>query len=222
MTSQTMSPGRSVCDVEIEPGMGVGVEADRGGVDQQVGSLQESGYLPSQGQTRIGPRFGRGSVARGPGLGRGERLTIVIEAAWAKASSTAIARAAPPAPRITACSPLIPWTLASDWRKPLPSVLSPIELAVVIDHAVDRADEFRGGVQPIEVGDDGDLVGNGAVESAPVHGSGSSRRPPPGLRASPRRSGNASRGPSRRRPARSWPGWDSRRPEIRRRRRVLA
>ena len=58
------------------------------------------------------------------------RLTTVIDAAPASAASTAIARAAPPAPRITSDFPAGSTTVCSAARKPWPSVFSPIQRAV--------------------------------------------------------------------------------------------
>ena len=55
-------------------------------------------------------------------------------------------------------------------EKPLAVGVVADQLAVPVDHAVDRADDLGGRVQPIEVGDDGDLVGDRAVEALPVHG----------------------------------------------------
>src|SRR4051794_13861919 len=56
----------------------------------------------------------------------GLRFTRVMVEAPARASSTAMARAAPPAPRITARTPAGDRIVARDWRNPLPSVFSPI------------------------------------------------------------------------------------------------
>jgi hypothetical protein len=55
------------------------------------------------------------------------RLTTVILAAPASAASTAIARAAPPAPRITSDFPAGSTTFRSAAMKPWPSVFSPIQ-----------------------------------------------------------------------------------------------
>ena len=87
----------------------------------------------------------------------------------ARASSTEIARAAPPAPRITIGGPAAGRMVATDSRKPLPSVLSPEELAVPDSHAVDRADGLRGRAEAVEMFDNGDLVRDRAVESLPLH-----------------------------------------------------
>jgi hypothetical protein len=55
------------------------------------------------------------------------RFTTVILAAPASAASTAIARAAPPAPRITSDFPAGSTTVRSAAMKPWPSVFSPIQ-----------------------------------------------------------------------------------------------
>ena len=56
------------------------------------------------------------------------RFTTMIFLAPARASSTPTARAAPPAPNITTVLPAGSITPSSDFKKPLPSVFSPIYL----------------------------------------------------------------------------------------------
>ena len=100
------------------------------------------------------------------------RLTIVISAAPASADSTAIARAAPPAPKTTIRLPAGSATVRSDAMKPWPSVFSPIQPAVPAHGAVDRADDRGRVAEAVEVLDDRDLVRDRAVEADPAHRGG--------------------------------------------------
>ncbi len=100
------------------------------------------------------------------------RLTIVIVLAPASASSTAIARAAPPAPRITTESPATCRIVVTDSRKPLPSVLSPTSSPSRMVTQLTAPIVCRGRAQPVEVLNDRDLVRNRAVEPLPLHCTG--------------------------------------------------
>ena len=88
---------------------------------------------------------------------------MVMREAPARAVSTAMARAAPPAPRIvTRRVGHFPQRL----QEPLAVGVLAHQFLAVHHHAVDGLHDTRGLAQTVQVGDDGDLAGHGAVAAA--------------------------------------------------------
>ena len=116
--------GPQAVEVEVDEGLGV-AEADRGGVDDDVGALGHGIRAGPRARSRPAPRCRRSRPGPAPRRGARSRLTTMTDAAPASAVSTATARAAPPAPSTTRSRPAGSTTVRSDSTKPWPSVLWP-------------------------------------------------------------------------------------------------
>ena len=215
-------PAGDLGEVERHVRVHVGIEADRGRVDDEVGvgrdSVAAAERLDAHSRRRAPPRSAPSSRPRSA-----LRLTTVMLAAPASASSTADrtrgtagARAARRALRRGSRR------RRSDAEEACAVRVLADELVAAADDAVDGADERRGVGESVEVLDHRDLVRDRAVEAAEAHRPRAAHRVSRERRARPRSSGSASRARRRRRPPRPSPASGSRRRAARRARRAPA
>ena len=132
--------------------------------------------------TEIGPPSARASASARAGV----RLTSVTPGQPASSSAAAMARAEPPAPRITTgpASGVQPGAASAQFaRKPKPSVLRALDDAVAEDQRVHRPGAVGGGVDLVADREGGLLVRDGHIGAAEAeigqaaHGRGEGLRP---------------------------------------------